>query len=425
MKAYIWKTRTLISPFMDAVGDALICNITLEQRQRQTLQAEGFEVVETDDPACITDSEFLLVRDDLYFCATALRRFLAASAEAQETCACALQQGPFTDFTQFLQDLRSGDDAASGARLMAYGLYRCRGPVQPEQLMHSVPLVRIEAKQSAKPIEAGSFLPETMEVTFTPAFSDATLLHVRHWTHLWLLNLLVLVDTLRKAFTSSKLKLILRVLSAFSLQKHKIAQRFVIKGKGCKIHPTAMVQGCILGDNVQIGAFSMVQGCILGNGVQVGEQSILTGSVFGDGVMSCPRGWSKLCVIYPGTRSGRIQASLIGRNVFLSSIARLLDIKFGGTIKVPHQGRVEDTGMNFLGACVGHESRLGAGVWLAAGRDIPNGTVIVKNAKDVYTRSDDELPESMAYWIEDGRLVPVGGQPAAADTTDDGQLPDS
>jgi len=204
-----------------------------------------------------------------------------------------------------------------------YGLYYCKGPLGSQASLESLSPIQIEAEQKAFPIEPGDIMPASVDIQFTPAYSDALLFHVTHWSHLWLLNLLALGEELLRAFTSNKFMLFLRALSAFSFNKHKIASRFVIKGKGCDIHPSAIVQGCVLGDRVKIGPQCIVQGCILGDDVKLSEQSILLGSVFGKGVSTCPRGWSKLCVVYPpwssylqGTHlnapAGRLKACLIG-----------------------------------------------------------------------------------------------------------------
>ncbi len=392
---------------MDAVGDVLICNIPLKDHQRRTLQAEGLELGETDDPTLITDPEFLLIRDDLYFSASALQRFLAVSAKQPGSSGCALEAGPFTEFTKFLQDLRTEQDASSGAELVAYGMYRCRGQLPSTGDLKTIPLARIEAKQTARPIEPGTVLPISMSPSFTPAFSDATLLHVCHWANLWLLNLVVLMDTLRSTFLGNRFSVILRALSALSLDKQKIAQRFVVKGKGCQIHPTAVVQASILGDGVKIGAYSVVRGSILGDGVHISDQSIVTGTIFGANSFDSPNGLARMCVVYPGTQAGKIQGTVVGRNVFMALVCRLLDVKFEGSVKVLHKGRIEDTGMNFLGVCVGHNARIGADVWVVPGREIPNGMSIVKDPRDMISVFPPDLPEGEIVCLRDGKLVPV------------------
>jgi len=407
MKAYLWKTGRVISPFQDPVGDTLICNLSLRERQERALAGCGLQVAETEDPSGIRDEEYLLLRDDLYLSPAALTRFLDRARVAGGSAACALESGPFTEFTGFIQDLRSAPDPETGKPLTVYGLYYCRGPLADISALSSLPPLRIEAKQKAFPIEPGAFMPASVEVRFAPAFSDAVLFHVCHWVHVWLVNLIVLGDELLRAFTGSKLKMVLRALSALSLNRHRIASRFVIQGKGCDIHPTATVQGCILGDHVTIGPYSLVQGCILGDHVKIIEHSVIIASVLGEKVSTCPRGHSKFCVVYPRTSLGRMHACLIGRNVFMASLAYFFDIKLKGTIKLQHEGKIVDTGMNFLGGCVGHDCVVGPDVWIASGREIPNRTMAVKHPREVIYNISPDIARMEPASVWNGELRPV------------------
>jgi len=418
MKAYLWQTSRLISPFQDPVGDSLICNLPLREHQRRHLEGQGLEMAETRDPFAIQDEEYLLIRDDLFFTAIALKRFLKTAARIGKPCACALESGPYTEFTGFMQNLRSAQDPETGKPVMVYGLCYCRGPLGSAAAAESLPPATIEAEQKAFPIEQGDFLPSSVEVKFNPAFTEALLFHVCHWVHIWLLNLLALGEQLLRTFTGNKLLLFLRALSAFSLNKHKIASRFVVKGKECDIHPTATVQGSILGDRVKIGPYSIVQGCILGDDVKINEQSIIIASVFGSGTSTCPRGWSKLCITYPKTSAGRMHACLIGRNVFMASLAYFFDVKLQGTIKIVHEGKMVDTGMNFLGGCVGHDAVIGPDCWIASGREIPNGAMVMKNPREVLSSIPPDFPAREPATVWNGALVPIRRLAALQDKGD-------
>jgi len=419
VKAYLWKTGRILTPFRDPVGDLLLINRPLREHQESTLRKHGLQVEEIQDPCSISDEEFLLVRDDLYFTDQALGRFLEKVTRDRAPGACALEQGPFTEFTGFAQPLRDVVLPDTQTPGKVYGMFYCRGSLPSTVALDELPPVRIEAKQMAFPIQPGEMLPSTVEISFTPAYTDAVLIHVCHWTHLWLANLLCLGGTLFHAFTRSKFRLVLRALSAFSLNKHKIASRFLLKGKGCDIHPTAVVQGCILGNRVTIGAHCLVQACILGDGVKVNEHSILLGSVFGEGSSTSPRGWTKFCVVYPksSTTGHALHGSVVGRNVFMASPAYLYDLKIRGTIKILYNGERVDTGLNFLGSCVGHEAIIGPDTWLGSGMEIPNRAVVVKNPEEIITSIPDDLPEGEYLTVRNGRLLPLRGPASIPEKT--------
>ena len=411
MKAYIWKSGFTLSPFQDPVGESLILNRPLREHQRLALESQGLDVEEIQDPCSITDEEYLLIREHFYFRPLAVKRFLDKVAREREPGAFALESGPYTELTEFAQDLRTVTLPDRENPLRVYGFYYCRGGLSSLQALDSLPPIPIESEQVAFPLRPGQLLPSTVEITFTPAYTETIPIHIRHWAHLWLANLFSLGETLMDRFLKSKWKLFTRAVTAFSLNKHKIASRFLIKGKGCDIHPTAVVQGCVLGDRVTIGAHCLVQGCILGDDVQVNEHSTLLGSVFGEGSSTSPRGWTKFCVVYPGssTTGHALHGSVVGRDVFMASPAYLYDLKIKGTIKVRHEGRLVDTKLNFLGGCVGHEAIVGPDIWLASGMEIPNKVVVVKNPDEIITSIPDNLPQGEYLTVREGKLVPVRG----------------
>ena len=48
------------------------------------------------------------------------------------------------------------------------------------------------------------------------------------------------------------------VLFSFSKDPRKLIRKICSEGKGCTIHPSAVVEGCLLGDYVTIGANAVV-----------------------------------------------------------------------------------------------------------------------------------------------------------------------
>jgi len=405
MKAYLWKTGLKIRPFQDPVGDSLVINIQLRNHQNQVLSSYGFETHEIDDPSSIREREYLLIKDNLYFARTAFERFWRKVQATRASGACAMAKGPFTDFTACLQDLRVEQDPETDREVVIYGLYYINGENPDTELLDRLPPLVIEAEQKEFPIEAGSLMPRSVKIEFTPAHTEAILMHICHWVHIWLVNLMALASALTDAFLGSKFKLAIRALSAFSLNKHKMANRFVIKGKRCDIHPTAVVQGCILGDHVEIGPYAVVRGSILGSHVKIPEQAIVVGSILGDHTSTCNRGVAKLCVLYPGSSAGKMQGCLLGKDVFVADFALFFDVKLRGTVKVYHQGRYVDTGFGFLGGCVGHGSVIGSGSWIDSGREIPNKSTVLKNRDDIISKIPPDLPPGQLLTVRKSTLT--------------------
>ncbi len=427
MKAYIWKTGLKIRPFHDPVGDSLVVNRPLRDHQQETLSSHGFEVCETDDPTAIQDSEYVLVRDHLFFSKKAFARFWKKAKASCTSGACALEKGPFTEFTGFIQDLRTETVQESGKEVVFYDLFYVNNQIPERSVpLDRLPPILIEAKQHTYTVEPGQVMPASVDVHFEAAYTDATLMHIHNWVHLWMVNLMALGNTLLDSFLGSKLRFLFRALSAFSLNKHKIADRIVVKGKKCDIHPTAIVQGSILGDRVKVGPYAVVQGSVLGDDVRLPEHTIIMGSVMGKGTSTCCRGVLKLCVLYPGASGGKMQGCLIGRDSFVADFSFHLDIKLQGTIRVYHEGKFVDTGLSFLGSCIGHETNMGPGIWLSSGREIPNRSTVVKNPSSIISSISPDLPEGEWLTIRDGALVRIKELflPKGGETKEKKQLPE-
>lgn len=63
------------------------------------------------------------------------------------------------------------------------------------------------------------------------------------------------------------------------VQLHKA----VAVGDGCRIGSRAVLENCVLWNDVEIGDGARLKGCILGDGVRIGAQASLAGLVLGDG----------------------------------------------------------------------------------------------------------------------------------------------
>ena len=112
-------------------------------------------------------------------------------------------------------------------------------------------------------------------------------------------------------------------------------------------------------------------------------------------------------VLYPGALLGHgiIQMSVIGRNSFVAADVRFLDFKFDGDITVEHRGAVQSAGSKFLGCAVGHDVRIGAGVMIAHGRAIPNGTNLVRDPSQIAQKI--AASESGVLVVRDGAALPL------------------
>ena len=148
--------------------------------------------------------------------------------------------------------------------------------------------------------------------------TDAIVIPVGHWSQTLWGNLLSLGPYLwRELVGDNPLKMIFRLgmamVLSFSTDPRKLIRRFVQKGKGCTIHPSAVVEGCLLGDYVTIGANAVVRGCVLRDGARVEELAIVEGSVLSEGAVVQRQGMVKYAVLSEDAAvAGVVQLGVLG-----------------------------------------------------------------------------------------------------------------
>jgi acetyltransferase-like isoleucine patch superfamily enzyme len=77
------------------------------------------------------------------------------------------------------------------------------------------------------------------------------------------------------------------------------------------------------------------------------------------------------------SRGGGLQSSVIGRQAFIAQHAIIMDRSFHQEVPVLDDGHRVSSGRGFLGVALGHGARVGAGVVLGYGTELPNGATAV------------------------------------------------
>ena len=150
------------------------------------------------------------------------------------------------------------------------------------------------------------------------------------------------------------------------------------KGKNCRIHPSAIIEGSIIGDNVSIGAntivrFSYIQkGTVIADNVSVincvlGEKTHISNSNYVNSILT----YEEVFLIH-----GPYQFSVFGYKSACFAVINC-DIRLDEkTIKIPSSMGIIDSDQRILGVAYGHKSKTGGGNIVAAGRIVPNDKII-------------------------------------------------
>jgi carbonic anhydrase/acetyltransferase-like protein (isoleucine patch superfamily) len=386
------RTGTVLAPWDGPVGAARILGVPLAERQARALAGVGLAFdgeMDADEAAASPPrADELRWDDDVDVTPRALRAFLrAAGTEGGRLCV--------------VERPRRAGELEVEPSVVADG-----APDEPARRVG----VRVGVSTRdvlVPPRGFGGTYKATGPFRSETAWwmTDRSATTVRHWSHVLRANL----AALPAAFSDELLRAPWRVAWAWARAPLRAGGgRLAVIGRRCRIHPTARLEMCLLGDDVEVGAYSVLRGCVLGDGARVEDHVSARGAVVGPGAHLGNYSLFNLSVL--GARSSishiGAQASVIGDDTFVASFACLLDLNLSGTIRVPFGGRLADTGTPFLGCAVGHRVRIGAGTWVAQGRAVPNDVTLVAPPATVLARVPTGLPPGV-YSVVDGRLAPV------------------
>lgn len=206
-------------------------------------------------------------------------------------------------------------------------------------------------------------------------FTNIFAIHIDQWFDLQTATGLYCSELVSKMATqSSRLMPAPVVKKALSWQR--LAEKVNIIGKNCRIHPTAVLEGCIIGDNVEIGPYSYLRSSVVDDGSAIRERTSVKISYIGK--RSFIMG-SDIVNSYVGEESSVIAPMLyhvvFGERSFISGGSGFADFNTGSTTITASVGDKEvQTGLNYLGSCVGDDCFIGANMIFAPGRAIPDGT---------------------------------------------------
>lgn len=391
-----------VAPFGDLPGDLPVLGRPLREVQEEALKKAGVTLGQAP-----SQGPYLLIGDNLWLTAPLIRRFLQTVSHT-EGGQLALG-GDFVRHTRALQELEGNTPRYPLALLPG-------GPPDPARLA-ALPAVEVDI--DARPVEAGFTHPLLAQAAGGPyAMSDAVAHTLSHWSHLMRLNVLGIAahaDGARRAWEASPwwrkaLKALAVLLKARSIDPHHIAGALTERGARCRIHPTAVVEASILGDDVEIGPFAVVRASILRDGARVGEHCRVNLSTLGRGAQLSRGATLNLCVVMERafvSQGNGFQACVFGEDSFTAWGATAFDLTMGRDIEVWHEGERVSSGLRFLGSAIGHRALVMPHVILGYGEEVANDAQLLADPAFVARKIPQGLSAGTPYVIRNGRVVPL------------------
>ena len=403
MKAYVVARGEPIAPFGEPAAHLQVGLRPWGEAQADLLRAFGLEVVPVPSLAEVPTHEPRVVTfDDVYFTRRVLKSLLSKWRKAgQPASQVGLPEGScYVSQFSDLQELERADGLA------LYDLYALpAGAGLPD----ARPLgVVFKEREVRIPIPA----QVTGHEAWVHPITSSVCLHLQHWLHILQANRLAIQvawvdEVVRRPWWGAWL-----ILKALLPGRGRLLWRLLGRanrvGRGVDIHPTARVEGCLIGDGVKIGAQALVRGALIGAGAVLEDRCNVAYSVVGPGAFV-----SKYTLVYTsalmaGANVGMsMQMCLVGRRAALTPRATPIDVQPGGKVRVKHKGAFVPVDLPVLGSCYGHDTFVGADVYIGAGRALPNGTRVGPVPERILRDIPDEVDPDAVYVVRDGALVPL------------------
>ncbi|MBH23089.1 MAG: hypothetical protein CMH57_01250 [Myxococcales bacterium] len=407
---YRLRTNTEISPFEEPAREMLVGHQVLEARQAEAARLAGLGEIIDVEPGQLLERPGLLFPDDMFLS----RHTLAALLEEGQgsRVLCLPSASAFVRTTHALQG--SPEEEVSGEAARLYDVFGVEAGTRLVEgtrddvvgaLREGAARVVVDPSERVFPIPMLEhyFGSEVFEIVF--ALRPA--MRLRHWMHVMWANQATIGLRWREIGRPLiSLWGLVGALRTLSLNFSRILGKMNSIGAGCHIHPTAVIEASVLGPKCFIGPHARIQFSNLGEGVAVqgGGQALF--SVVGDGSLISQNCAVNFCTLFPQASASHsvYQFSLFGRRAITVQGSYLLDTHFTHDVKVLLEGKLVESGQRFLGVALGHRVKLGAGLWIPAGREVPNDYFIVHPPGDTAARIPRDLPRGVPLVVRDGRL---------------------
>lgn len=399
MKLFILKSDTAIPPFLEDSGQTPILDKSLTVHNQQLARSLGLEIQSGRE---IPRGALLLLFDYLFLSEGLAKDFLDAARKEAGSAMLGLDRDLLPDallpisgmledggniyFDAFFLDGKDPPPRGSSKEIREALVQKCRKTLVPGNA--EIALERLPNKGGRRHYQ------RVVHTLYLAA-------HIRHWLHILALN---------RAAVS--LRLAEHVAEHGPIAPVKVGGRFVsrnaLMGKNVNLHRSVFVEDSIIGEDVEIDSNAIVRSSYIGNTCFVGDHATIIGSAVGPRCFAMSDMIMVNCTSYSDSTLANIMLrhSLVGRNVFLTSGVILLDAEFNQPIKVDHNGKRVETGLTFLGSCVGHEALLGTRAIFLPGRAIPNRTIVVMRPEEGAMKIPADLKRGDKVLTAQGTLMP-------------------
>lgn len=383
-----------IHPFNERARDLRVQNKPLWLVQRDVLAPYTHRELEVPpgSPLPQVKEACLVYRDNLFFDSAYIQAFLQAAQKQKQVCRAAftLEDPAFREHALPL----SSSYIMYGDLYLADLWYYPHGTAPPNGA-YSAPgeatpvVINLQAREVGYYHVPTYMAYEQGDLVFqVPLLS---LIAIDSWVHIFIADIVFGLFTrgarFEKRLEADPLyKLGILAHAMYEGKQVLECSELVQIGENCVIDPRAVIHGpTTIGNNTTINAGAVIENCIIGDNVNIAQDCQLTLSVVGDGAFLPFRASLFMTTLMDNSMVAQntcLQMCVVGRNTFIGSGSTFTDYNL-----LPRPIRARDghgrlglANRPVLGGCVGHNCRLGAGMIIFPARTIESDVVLFASA---------------------------------------------
>jgi len=399
MLKVVLRAPNLIFPFHEPARDLRLQNYPLWLWQRLVLSPYVEREIELlpGQPLPQRREEMLVYRDNLFFDAPYIEKFLQEARRLRKPVRAAFSASD-PAFREHALPL-SVSYTPAGNLYLADLWYYPHGPVPDAEPL----VIDLESREIGYYHVPTYMADETGDLTFHVPLR--ALMAIDSWVHIFIADIVFGLFARGARFEkrlAEDLGFKLRILARALYEGKQLLEcsELVKIGKNCVIDPTAILHGpTTIGDNVTIGAGAVIENCIIGNNVNISQGCQLMLSVVGDGAFLPFRAALFMTTLMEHSMVAQntcLQLCVIGRNTFIGAGSTWTDYNL---IPIPIRardghGELKPANRPVMGGCVGHNCRIGSGMVVYPARIIDSDVVLAATQERRVITRDVHFEES-------------------------------
>ncbi|MBI5959652.1 MAG: multidrug transporter [Chloroflexi bacterium] len=409
LRKFVIEDKRLISPFNEPASELSILNKPLKIHHADIIEdvcgqtSAELPLAQIDDLALRVDrdDEVLVYRDNLYFDREFFFEFFEQARASQLPSRAALpaDDHAWIKYSIPLSRLEAVRDMNGKALYYPLDLwYFPEGYVESHK-WRAVPVFSeykeigyYNVPDSMTNLRTGSEGEFGRDLDLTHLLTERSCLSIDSWAHIYFANIIMGVFSRGKRFekkiTEHNFEALKMLFRAILEQKQVLSCSKVVQvGEGTTIDPSAVIIGpTTIGHHCSVGPGAVIDNCIIGDNVNIAQGCQLMLSVIGNNCFLPFRAALFMSTLMEYTivaQNTCIQMGVVGRNSFVGAGTTFTDFNL---LPAPLRAlnafeKLEDTGQPVLGSCVGHNVRLGSGLIVMPARVIESDVILFASAE--------------------------------------------